>query len=78
MFEDRTRPSAHRHVIRMGNPNAIDTDYVVWLPGTSEGDLVTRPKGESAPANRISNPPTVEVGTVGAAILPEADSAVCQ
>ena len=76
MFEDRTRPSAHRHVIRMGNPNAFDADYVVRLAGTSEGDLVTRPKVVSVPGTPISNPPTVEVGTVGAALVKEPDRPV--
>ena len=54
----------------MGNPNAIDTDYVVRLPGTSEGDHVTLRN------NRILiivNPHTVEVGTVFAAFIKEPD-----
>ena len=58
-----------RRLIRVVNPNAIDKDVVVRLPGTSEGDHVTPTNNDPPPI--IPNPHTVEVGTVSAAIIKE-------
>ena len=57
-------------LVRLGNLNAIDTDVVVRLPGTSEGDQVTLPNNRRV---IIPNPLTVEVGTVSADFILEPD-----
>ena len=63
-------PGRDPRLIRLVNPNAIDTDFVVRLPGTSEGDHVTLPNNRIV---IIPNPHTVEVGSVSAGFIKEPD-----